>query len=524
MALRVCILCAGLGSRLGSLTSHLNKALVTVGDKPALSHILEQFPKDSEFVVAIGYQGDLVRQFFRLAYPQAKVFFCEVSPYHGRGSGVGTSLLACKDFLMQPFVFTSCDTLIKEPIAELQRNWIGTAPVADNRSYRTARIKSGRISSLIEKSQDTSSGDFAYIGLAGIYSYREFWDDMDEARPKSLLLGEVEGIRGLLRRKIDVFAHEHTWSDTGTTDSLTRARDSYPSTTGAIILDKDDEAIWFINGRVIKYSRDPAFISGRTRRAQILTGYVPPVLGSTANMYCYEKIEGQVLSNVLSLTVLDAFLKYCATLWVPVQLTTSEAKGLSRICDDFYRAKTRQRLEMFYRKFNTEDNRRSVNGEVMPYLDDLLRKIDWDLLNHPHPAKIHGDLHFENVIYVEQSRNFYLLDWRQDFGGNENFGDVYYDLAKLLHGMVISHRIISQNLFSVKEDETSVSIDIHRGKILVESEAYFIRWLEKNGYSTYKTRLLTSLIFLNIAALHHHPYSLLLYYLGKLSLKRLLEE
>ena len=41
------------------------------------------------------------------------------------------------------------------------------------------------------------------------------------------------------------------------------------------------------------------------------------------------------------------------------------------------------------------------------------------------------------------------------------------------------------------------------------------------GYDIKKIKILTSLIFLNIASLHHFPYSLLLYGLGK---KMLYEE
>jgi hypothetical protein len=55
---------------------------------------------------------------------------------------------------------------------------------------------------------------------------------------------------------------------------------------------------------------------------------------------------------------------------------------------------------------------------------------------------------------------------------------------------------------------------------LVECEHYFVRWLEDNDYDTKKVRVMTALIYLNIAALHHNPYSLLLFALGKSMLKK----
>jgi hypothetical protein len=48
-------------------------------------------------------------------------------------------------------------------------------------------------------------------------------------------------------------------------------------------------------------------------------------------------------------------------------------------------------------------------------------------------------------------------------------------------------------------------------------------WLEAQGYDLKKVLVLTALIFLNIAALHHFPYSTLLYTLGKSMLKKELE-
>ena len=41
--------------------------------------------------------------------------------------------------------------------------------------------------------------------------------------------------------------------------------------------------------------------------------------------------------------------------------------------------------------------------------------------------------------------------------------------------------------------------------------------------SIYKVNILTALIFLNIAGLHHFPYSIFLYYLGKAHLNEALK-
>ena len=106
MSYRIVIPTAGIGSRLGDLTKYINKSLVSIAHRPTLSHSIEQFPDDCEFVIALGHKGHLVREFLEIAYPNRKFLFAEVDPYVGHGSGLGHSLLCCEgSYLQQPFLF-----------------------------------------------------------------------------------------------------------------------------------------------------------------------------------------------------------------------------------------------------------------------------------------------------------------------------------------------------------------------------------------------------------------------------------
>jgi len=85
----------------------------------------------------------------------------------------------------------------------------------------------------------------------------------------------------------------------------------------------------------------------------------------------------------------------------------------------------------------------------MPLMKGLLDKIDWGWLSSGLPGRFHGDFHFENILWDESGQKFIFLDWRQDFGGNLHTGDIYYDLAKLLHGLIINHEIIDNNYYCI---------------------------------------------------------------------------
>ena len=75
MSYRVVIPTAGVGSRLLEQTENINKSLINVSNKPVISHIIESFPNDVEFVIALGHKANLVRDFIELTYPKRTFFF-----------------------------------------------------------------------------------------------------------------------------------------------------------------------------------------------------------------------------------------------------------------------------------------------------------------------------------------------------------------------------------------------------------------------------------------------------------------
>lgn len=103
--LRVFIPTAGLGSRLGSLTKNLNKSLIEIGLKPAISHIINNFPESTEFVIALGFDSRKVKDFLTLTYPDKKFYFSYVDDYSSVNSSLGYSMKCSRNYLQCPFFF-----------------------------------------------------------------------------------------------------------------------------------------------------------------------------------------------------------------------------------------------------------------------------------------------------------------------------------------------------------------------------------------------------------------------------------
>jgi NDP-sugar pyrophosphorylase family protein/thiamine kinase-like enzyme len=520
---KVLIPSAGLGTRLGDIGKNINKALVSVANKPVISHVIEKFPKDVEIVIAIGHKGRLLKDYLEVAHPDRKITCVHIEHYYGSRSGLGHTILQCKEHLQCPFVFTPNDTLILEDIPTPYENWMGYAEVENTDQYRSLQTDSkGMVNKIYEKEDGLEVKP--YIGLAGINDYKLFWQAMESGTDKgSILIGESYGLRQILQANVQVAGKKFTWYDTGTVANLQKARKAFEKKAAPNILEKPNESIWFVNNKVIKYHSDPSFISGRVQRAEVLKGHVPEVTDYRQNMYSYRMLPGNVVSKTTNYEVFENLLAYLDSFWEPVKLEAKEKSKFVDICNKFYKEKTEKRVQLYFDRFSEIDSVEIVNGTEIPTVKQLLDRVPWPLLINGTPAKMHGDLHFENILMAETGE-FYLLDWRQSFGGLTSYGDLYYDLAKLLHGLIVSHELVNKECYSVSHIGNIINYDLHRKHSLIENEAQFQRFLATNGHDVYKVQLLTSLIFLNIAPLHHEPYSKMLFYLGKESLYRLLEE
>lgn len=514
MAYKVFIPTAGTGSRLGGITKYLNKSLVSIGNKPTLTRIFEMFPDDTKYVIATGYKGELVREYLSLAHPDKDIQLVDVYPYEGKGSGLGLTILTSKEYLQEPFVFCSCDTLVSEKIPAPDYNWMGYDDRDNLTQYRTLSInEDGTVWQINEKGDNLSTSPEPYIGLAGIHDYKAFWKAMERNVEQTIPQGEALGLRQLL--PLGVKAHKFTWFDTGVTVELEATQKRFHHKGDPNILPKADETIWLLSDRVVKFSDNMKFIANRVKRAQLLKGFVPSIKGSTEHMYSYDYVDGDVMSKCVTLPIFKKLLDYSKNFWHLNELTDEQRKEFVDGCMRFYKDKTYERVELFYKNFDRTDNARIINGKEYPALKEMLDKVDWDYVANGLAGQFHGDYHFENILYDEQADTFCFLDWRQNFDKSISVGDIYYDLGKMLHGLIMCHELVAKNLFEVTWEGEKIHYDFARKNILVMCERYYYEWLKDNGFDYMKTRLMCALIFLNICGLHEYPYSLVLYALGK---------
>lgn len=527
MEYKVCILAAGKNNRVG-YAEEFPIALLPIGTTSAISKIIEKFPLNVEIIITVGYKGRLIKDFIKMVYPNRKITIVDIPNYSDVGSGPGKSLLMCKNQLQCPFVFTSADTIVSGSIPEPSKNWIGVSQVTDSTNYCMAEVENDYVvkfhdkvpmSTLLKICRNYKTIlNNAFIGMAGICDYESFWESFE--RNPNLIEKELQvsnGFSELIENKIEAVPF-FNWFDVGTEAGYNLANRFFEKNC---IIIKPDEFIYFENGKVIKYFREKDIISQRIERSKKLEGIVPELIDMTSNFYSYNFIKGKTLAQINDVSVFRELLDSCKeNIWKELD-TKNDSQEFKDLCIKFYRDKTYRRVEMFYKKGEIKDNEEIINGKKVSFLRDMLAQIDWDKLSEGVPVNFHGDFQPENILVC--NRGFQLIDWRHNFAGKVDYGDIYYDFAKLHHALIVTHEVIRNNQFEIKINKNIINYDFFLKSNLVEYKNLFEKFIVENDYDLDKLKILSALTFLNIASLHHSPYDKFLYYLGKYKLFNELE-
>ena len=523
MFYKVCILAAGMGSRMSSITHGMNKALTPIGEKPAISHIIEKFTKELEIVIAVGYRAQSLKDYLLCAHDDRHITFVDVDNFDRSGAGPGYSLLQCKDHLNCPFIFYAVDTLVEEPIPAPDKNWLGVAQVLNPEFYCTVEVQTNIIVSLLDKALTLNKQ--AFIGLAGVRDYEAFFSGLVASRRQTAEEFQVSGGFSALIG-LSLYPLGFKWYDVGNPDGYAEACREYSMNTTAFDFSKPDELIYFVGGKVIKYFENATITENRHLRAKQLGGLVPKITHRRGSFYGYDRVEGRVLYEVATPEKVSHLLRWLDShLWRRKNLAIEEHNAFVQSCFNFYHKKTVDRVNKYHDKFGIVDRNTIINGVAVECLSALLAKIDWDVLCCGIASEFHGDLQFDNIL-EKVAGDFVLLDWRQDFSGNITFGDLYYDLAKLNGGMLVSYAMIKKGEFGYScnsEERNDIVISHNPGEVLSDCRRAFQKFIRGKLLDLKRVDILTSLIFLNMAVMHHPPFAHFLYNLGKMRLQNALE-
>lgn len=519
--MKVFIPTAGIGSRLSFNTKYFNKSILPIGNKPVISHIIDSYPSSTTFIIALGYKGEIVREYLKFAYAGYKFKFINIRNYSGKNSSLTHTIKCSLKYLNSSFFFHANDSIITDKKFYKNINEdtiILNNKNLDNSKYRSASINKKKkcINQIFDKSLINIENSLSYVGVSYIKNYEKFKDIIKNHENPS---GEI--LYFLNKKNRIKYKIVNEWFDIGDIESKNLAEKKFKKYN---ILPKIDQAIFFKNNSAIKLFADKKIVQQRYKRSLILKNIVPKIKLKGKNFYKYDFIDGEVFSNINNIDIeFKKFLSWALKkLWKKKLLNNSQINNFKKNCYNFYHEKTFNRINMIKSKNILIDKINIINGKKCKPLEKLLNDIDWMKICSGNPVNFHGDLHFENIL--KSNKSYKLLDWRENFDGIVDYGDIYYDFAKLNHGFIINHNLISKNEYKIIINNNKVEINYSLSKKYMGCQKLFYKFIKKNDFSLYKVKIITALVYLNISPLHHYPYSNFLYYLGKYELQKTINE
>ena len=520
--MKVIITTSGTGSRLDKITKYTNKSLVKSGDKLSIDYIIHNYKnyEDVEFIITIGYYGNLVKQYIEIAYKdKIKYRFVEIDNYDKIGSSLLYSLSKTQEFIQEPFIFHCCDTIITDSvinISDIESNILYVNDNNNSNQYATINVLDRDVLKINEKGEKIF--DYIYIGLAYIKDYKFFWDKVNELlenQKNNSGLSDIHVYKAMIKNNIKINYEEiKNYYDIGNINSFDLANRNIKKNYN--VIDKLTESISFLDDKVIKFFHDSNKNKKYVNRMNFIgVENIPRIYGYTDNFISMELINSKPLSEIYEYGLIKKLLD-----WTNINLWQNkldiEIDNFRDTCYNFYYNKTVDRIKLFLERKNNIDFEIINNIKIKP-IYELLKDIDFNELCDSNPGRYHGDFILDNILIKDG--NFILIDWREDFGGCIEYGDMYYDLAKLKHNIYFNHKNILLNLFEINiKNKSECSLDMKCNYILIKQLQDFERFVKENNLNLRKINIIQSLIWINMAPLYDNPLASFLFNIGKFSL------
>ena len=176
---------------------------------------------------------------------------------------------------------------------------------------------------------------------------------------------------------------------------------------------------------------------------------------------------------------------------------------------NFMYGKVEHRITEFYQissKSFSENNHLNINHKIYKnwhiIKNDVLKRIDL-MYDKNTFCIMHGDLCFNNILFDRVGGNIKLIDSRGSYGEEVGiFGDLRYDLAKLLHSSFFHYDYLVNDLFVLNEQESNFFLEFKLRNNQYLLDKLSIELVSKFGYEQRDISFMVGLLFISMCPLH----------------------
>jgi hypothetical protein len=426
MSYNVIIPCSGPGSRSSSY-SKFHKALIRIGKKAVINHIIDSYRDAKTIFIMLGYNGHYITEYLtHCGYKNIQY----INIPNWQESQFESLRQLPSEVFNEPFYLNSCD------------NWTTTIPSAvDNTAFLCKPANT--------EYYDKANGD-VFAGIGYVKDGIDFYNTLHsttETRNDYLI---YKSLLGLQHCFLD------DWYDVGNIDSLTVTQQNYVDQYD--LLDKTSQEIYYVNDTVIKLFNEPIDHLKKALTTNLAFPH-PDNLQFIDRSISYDFVKGK--TNVDNEDFSKLFKNLC-NLW-----NFCITNNKTSISSDIWQHKTIERFEQFIKKYPEFSKTVKINGNSVDPVR-VIEQVNWKLLNQGIYGPCHGDLNLDNIIL--DTNTIYYIDHRASV-----VQDIFYDVCKLYHSLYLDNKTLKQFSLKIQDSEYEISIDQHnpnRRELFINSELY----------------------------------------------------
>jgi len=409
--------CSGPGTRSNSYAK-FHKALVRIGDKAVLSHIIDSYENIDTIYILLGSQAEYIKQYIDHCN-YTNIEFIEIENWND--SQFTSFKQIPKHVFDKPFYYNACD------------NWTPHVPVVEENTifnYNSPHKE-------LYDSWNEASPDSFYAGISHVRDTTKFYNilhNSNETRNDLNIYHEFDEVNEVMLKE---------WYDVGNVEAYMAATAFFKSNYD--LLDKSNQEIYYVNNRVIKLFKNTVEELQQSLESNHCFPHPSPLHG-TNNGISYDFVEGKVNLDVDYDYLLDNLCKLWDFILANNKTITNKA---------IWQDKTWQRFEMICDKYPEYADTVTINQiQIDPFR--TLEKINWTILNNGVEGPCHGDLVLDNIIINHNKINY--IDHREG-----NVGDIFYDICKFYHSLYLHNINLQRTEYSIESVNLPLTeVDLER--------------------------------------------------------------
>lgn len=443
--------CSGPGTR-SSQYSKFHKALIRIGDKAVINHIIDSYKDIDKIFIILGYNKNYVKEYL-LHCDYKDLEFIEIDSWN---ESQFTSFKQIPKYVFEkPFYYNACD------------NWTTHVPQVDENTIFVCNPSNDQYYDSVDSS--------SYSGISFVKDSLEFYEILHKTKETRNDLNIYNHFSNLQEVELS------NWFDVGNSESYQKA--SLTNESSYNVLDKSNQEIYFYNNKVIKI-----FDTSVKDLCNLLESNIcfphPNLYKIYNNSFSYDFVKNTVkLENDSFRYLLNNFSNYWEF------CINNNKKVLDK---SIWQDKTWERYEEICKKFPEFNSVVNINGQDIDTFRTL-EKIPWSNILEGTNGICHGDLVLDNILM--QTDKIEYIDHRKT-----QVNDIFYDICKFYHSLHLNNDNFCKIEFKESNNNTYI-INLE----LNEVDNYRINCFWNIPFiSKYKTKIeiLTSCIWLSMSPLN----------------------